>query len=254
MDRPWELEAENWVRWARKPGHDAYWDYAPIFFDEVVPVAGRHTLELGCGEGRVVRDLTTRGHRVVGLDSSPTLLGYAREADPSGRYVLADAARVPFADDAFDLVVAYNSLMDIEDMEAAVREAARVLETSGRLCVCVTHPVNDAGVFASPEPDAPFVIDGSYLGKRPFEATFERDGLEMTFRGWVYRSRTTGGRSSTPVSLSKRSASPQRPTPRSSGTRRNGDGSGFPCSSFSGRSNAEPGRFAGDDGAGSAAQ
>ncbi len=164
MDGPWELEAENWVRWARTPG-DAYWDYAPIFFDEVVPAAGRRTLELGCGEGRVVRDLTTRGHRVVGLDSSPTLLGHAREADPSGRYVLADAARVPFADDAFDLVVAYNSLMDIEDMEAAVREAARVLETSGRLCVCVTHPVNDAGVFASREPDASFVIDGSYLGQ-----------------------------------------------------------------------------------------
>jgi SAM-dependent methyltransferase len=185
VDGPWELEAENWVRWARTPG-DAYWDYAPIFFAEMVPAAGRLTLELGCGEGRVVRDLTTRGHRVVGLDSSPTLLGHAREADPSGRYVLADAARVPFADDAFDLVVAYNSLMDIEGMEAAVREAARVLETNGRLCVCVTHPVNDAGVFASREPDASFVIDGSYLGKRPFEGTFERDGLEITFRGWAY--------------------------------------------------------------------
>jgi SAM-dependent methyltransferase len=183
---PWELEAENWVRWARTPKHDAYWDYAPIFFDEMVPAAGRRTLELGCGEGRVVRDLTTRGHRVVGLDASPTLLGHAREADPSGRYVLADAARVPFADDAIDLVVAYNSLMDIEHMEAAVREAARVLETTGRLCVCVTHPVNDAGVFASREPDAAFVIDGSYLDKRVFEGRFERDGLEITFHGWTY--------------------------------------------------------------------
>ncbi len=186
MDRSWELEAENWVRWARTPGHDAYWDYAPIFFDEMVPAAGRQTLELGCGEGRVVRDLTKRGHRVVGLDASPTLLGHARGSDPSGRYVLADAARVPFTDETFDLVVAYNSLMDIEDMEAAVREAARVLETGGRLCVCVTHPINDAGVFASREPDAAFVIDGSYLDKRPFEGTFERDGLRITFRGWVY--------------------------------------------------------------------
>jgi SAM-dependent methyltransferase len=186
VDRPWELEAENWVRWARTPGHDAYWDYAPIFFDEMVPAAGRRTLELGCGEGRVVRDLTRRGHRVVGLDASPTLLGYARGADPSGRYVLADAARVPFGDDAFDLVVAYNSLMDIEDMESAVGEAARVLETGGRLCVCVTHPINDAGAFASREPDAAFVIDGSYLDKRPFEGTFERDGLRITFHGWVY--------------------------------------------------------------------
>lgn len=152
----------------------------------MVPAAGRRTLELGCGEGRVVRDLTRRGHRAVGLDASPTLLNHAREADPSGRYVLADAVRVPVGDGAFDLVVAYNSLMDIEDMEAAVREAARVLEAGGRLCVCVTHPISDAGAFASREPDAAFVIDGSYLGKRPFEGTFERDGLRITFHGWEY--------------------------------------------------------------------
>jgi SAM-dependent methyltransferase len=100
--------------------------------------------------------------------------------------VLADAARVPFGDGAFDLVVAYNSLMDIEDMEAAVREAARVLETRGRLCVCVTHPIADAGAFASREPDAAFVIDGSYLDKRPFEGTYARGGLRITFRGWAY--------------------------------------------------------------------
>ena len=38
----------------------------------------------------------------------------------------------------------------------------------------------------SREPDAPFVIEGSYFGRRRFERTFERDGLEMTFHGWAY--------------------------------------------------------------------
>jgi ubiquinone/menaquinone biosynthesis C-methylase UbiE len=123
---------------------------------------------------------------VTGIDSSPTLLRYAREADPDGTYELADAARVPFADASFDLVVAYNSLMDVDDMPAAVREAARVLEPAGRFCISVTHPLNDAGVFESTEPDAPFVIRGSYFGRRPFEGHFERDGLQMTFRGWMY--------------------------------------------------------------------
>jgi len=32
----------------------------------------------------------------------------------------------------------------------------------------------------------PFVIRGSYFGRRPFEGRFERDGLRMTLRGWVY--------------------------------------------------------------------
>jgi hypothetical protein len=67
-----------------------------------------------------------------------------------------------------------------------VLEAARVLARDGRFCVCVTHPISDSGCFASRDPEAPFVISGSYLGKRPFEGTFQRNGLSMTFRGWVY--------------------------------------------------------------------
>ena len=186
VESKWEAEAENWVRWARTPNHDAYWVYGPSFFDEIVPPPGRQTLEVGCGEGRVARDLKARGHRVVGVDSSPTLLRYAKNADSDGRYELADAAALPFADGSFDLVVAYNVLIDVSDMPAAVREAARVLEPGGHFCICVTHPLNDAGSFDSDQPDAAFTIRGSYFGRRPFEGRFERAGLQMTFHGWMY--------------------------------------------------------------------
>jgi len=182
----WEQEAEIWVRWTRTPGHDAYWHYRAPFFAHIVPAPGRRTLEIGCGEGRVARDLAQRGHAVTAVDASPTLLRYAREADPAGRYLVADAAALPFPEGAFDLVVAYNALMDIADMPGAVREAARVLEPGGRFCICVTHPLNDAGGFDGPEQHAPFTIRGSYLGHRPHEETFDRDGLRMTFRGWSY--------------------------------------------------------------------
>jgi SAM-dependent methyltransferase len=182
----WERESENWVRWARTPGHDAYWYYAPPFFEQMVPEPGRRTLDLGCGEGRVARDLRQRGHQMIALDSSTTLIGYARREDPAGGYLLADAAALPFADATFDIVVAYNSLMDVQDMPAAVAEAARVLQPGGRLCISVTHPLSDAGSFRGEGPNAPFVIESSYCGRRRFEQTFERDGLRMTFRGWCY--------------------------------------------------------------------
>jgi SAM-dependent methyltransferase len=181
----WEAEAENWIAWARAPGHDEYWYYRERFF-ELVPSAGRRTLDVGCGEGRVARDLAARAHSVVGLDSSPTLVAAAAEAHPGGEYVVGSAEELPFADASFDLVVAYNSLMDVNDMPRAVAEAGRVLEPGGTLCVCVTHPLMDAGRWESPEDDARFVIEGSYFGRRRFEGTVARAGLQMTFRGWCY--------------------------------------------------------------------
>ncbi len=182
----WEEQAQNWAGWARTPDFDAYWKYAPMFF-ELLPPRGARTLEVGCGEGRVSRDLAARGHRVIGLDTSPTLLKLAREAYPRGRYLRADAAALPFAGESFDLVVAYNSLMDVDDMPGSVREAARVLRPGGALCACVTHPMADAGGFESRAGDAPFVIRGSYLGgRRPFELEVERDGQRMHFKGWAY--------------------------------------------------------------------
>ena len=182
----WEAEAENFIAWARTPGHDAYWWYSPGFFEQIVPPPGRATLEVGCGEGRVARDLGARGHRVTGIDASPTLLAAAAEAHAEGEYLVADAAALPFADASFDLVVAYNSLMDVEDMPAAVREAARVLEPGGRFCASVMHPLMDAGRFESREADAPFVVDGSYFERRRVGGTFRRAGLEMTFHSWRY--------------------------------------------------------------------
>jgi SAM-dependent methyltransferase len=182
----WEREASNWAAWARRPGFDAYWTYSPAFF-ELVPHARARTLEVGCGEGRVSRDLAARGHRVTSVDGSPTLIRLARDADSLGTYLVSDAAALPFVADSFDLVVFYNSLMDVDDMEGSVREAARVLRAKGALCACVTHPVSDAGRFESNEADAPFVIEGSYLGRRrSTDIVEEFDGLRMNFKGWAY--------------------------------------------------------------------
>jgi len=181
----WEEQAENWVRWARTPGLDAYDDYVDAFFELCPPPRGL-TLEVGCGEGRVVRDLASLGYTTLGLDLSETLVRHAARADPGGTYIRADARSLPFAEATIDLVVAFNSLMDIEDMPRAVREIARVLRGDGRFCFSVTHPIADAGAFATQTAEAPFVIEGSYLDERDFEATLERDGLPMTFSGWAY--------------------------------------------------------------------
>jgi SAM-dependent methyltransferase len=176
----WEEHAGTWIRWAREPGHDSYWRFHRDVFLELVPPPGRRTLDLGCGEGRLSRDLRALGHDVVGVDASPTMAAAAREADPGHEVVLADAAELPFGDGEFDLVIAFMSLQDVSDYAAAVREAARVLEPGGALCVAIVHPLNSAGEFAGDEPDSPFVISASYLEPSFYTDTVEVRGLDLT--------------------------------------------------------------------------
>lgn len=177
----WDDQAADWIAWARAPDHDSYWRFHRAQFFELVPAAGRATLDVGCGEGRVTRDLHALGHRVVAIDRSDRMIAAARESSPELEFHVADAAALPFADATFDLVIAFMSLQDMENMPTAVAECARVLEPGGRFCLAVVHPLNSAGRFASREADAPFVIDGSYLDESPYVESLERDGLEMTF-------------------------------------------------------------------------
>jgi ubiquinone/menaquinone biosynthesis C-methylase UbiE len=180
LEASWEREAAKWIAWARAPGHDSYWYYREGFL-ALLPPPGRAVLDLACGEGRLTRDLAAAGYSVTGVDSSPSLVEAAREADPAGKYVLADAADLPFDDDCFDLVVAYNSLMDVDSMPAAVSESARVLTAGGHLCFAIVHPLNSAGAFEDGTSESPFVIEGSYLAERRYAETLERSGFEMTF-------------------------------------------------------------------------
>jgi SAM-dependent methyltransferase len=177
----WEDVAADWVRWARAPGHDSYWLFHRERFLELVPPPAELTIDVGCGEGRVSRDLQALGHRVVSIDASPTMIAAAREADPEGDYRLADAAALPLEDGVADLVVAFMSLQDVDDMPAGMREIGRVLRPGGRACIAVVHPLNSAGKFESDDDDSPFVIAGSYLDGGRTVDLFERDGYSMTF-------------------------------------------------------------------------
>jgi SAM-dependent methyltransferase len=105
----------------------------------------------------------------------------ARAADPSFEVHLADAALLPFEDETFDLVVAFMSLQDVDDMEGAIRESARVLEPGGRICLAVVHPINSAGAFDGLDAESPFVIDVSYLDRTYYADDLRRGGLEITF-------------------------------------------------------------------------
>lgn len=158
MARGFEPIADAWVTLVRSEG-GAWFGVNAAAFLERLPPPGRATLEVGCGEGRFGRALVERGHRVTGVEIAPTLAALARE---SFEVVEADAAALPFADGSFDLVVAFMSPMDMEDMAGAVREAARVLEPGRRFSAAIVHPILSAGE------GEPFTIARSYLEPHPY--------------------------------------------------------------------------------------
>jgi ubiquinone/menaquinone biosynthesis C-methylase UbiE len=156
----WTVQADLWAAWAQN-GHED--DVLPQFYDLLPKQRGR-TLDVGCGEGRMSRALRARGYDVVGIDVAPRLVELARERDPEGQYRLAPAEELPFDDRSFDLLVAYNVLMNVDDPATAVRESARVLRTGGRFCISLVHPLASAGVWESGR----FLIS-DYLTERPHE-------------------------------------------------------------------------------------
>lgn len=166
----WERRAAEWTAWARTPGHDVYFTLLnwPAF-ERLLPSPGRLTLDLGCGEGRVGRLLQPVGHRLIGLDSSPSLAALARGSGGYDHVLDADAAAIPVDDGAVDLVVAFMSLHDMDDPAGAIAESARVLEPGGRLCAAIVHPLN-----------RPEHVLGYFEHRRVAEPV-ERDGLTMTF-------------------------------------------------------------------------
>jgi len=181
LSEHWERHAADWTRWAREPDHDSYWRFHRERFFELLPPPGRLTLDVGCGEGRLARDLKECGHHVRAFDASPSLVEAARTADPSLDVRQADAAALPVEDGASDLVVSFMVLMDLDDLAGVVRESARVLEAGGRFCIAITHPINSAGDFEAKEPDSAFVIKESYFEQRRRDLRAERDGLTMPF-------------------------------------------------------------------------
>ena len=177
----WEQEARNWIDWARAPNHDTYWRFHRDRFLALLPAPGKLTVDVGCGEGRLPRDLKTIGHQVIGIDVSQTMIGAAREADPAGDYRCASAGELPLADKSCDLVVAFMSLQDVDDLMTAVAEMGRILVDEGLACIAVVHPLNSAGKFAEESATSPFVIQDTYLDEFTYTDEFSRDGLRMAF-------------------------------------------------------------------------
>lgn len=140
------------------------------------------------GEG-VAGDLAPRAGQVWLADLSLTTLRVARRRDPRLRAAVCDVRRLPYDDASFDAVVSLSTLDHFarrDQIDAALRELARVLASGGRLVVTLDNARNPAVGLRNRLPYAwlrraglvPYPI-GVTLDAAALSDALERAGLDV---------------------------------------------------------------------------
>lgn len=145
----------------------------------VMDCAPRKVLDVGCGEGWLVRELANSGIDALGIDAIPGFIDFAKK-EGGGRFkVLAyEDVSAKALKEKFDLVVCNFSLLGKESVENLFQQFPSILEKGGTLVVQTIHPV--AGVGKSKYEDG--WREGSWAG---FSKSFSDPAP------WYFRTMTT---------------------------------------------------------------
>jgi 2-polyprenyl-3-methyl-5-hydroxy-6-metoxy-1,4-benzoquinol methylase len=143
LTRSWDRNADNWTRVVRGgliPSRRAGTDAAVL--DAIAEYAPKRLLDIGCGEGWLIRAAVARtGCAAVGIDGAAALIEAARTADPASSYHVLDYESFATSDigTGFDVAV-FNYSLFAEDIVPQLRAAASRLAPRGVIVIQTLHP------------------------------------------------------------------------------------------------------------------
>lgn len=143
----WNAMGDEWFELAQT-GESRNFFIMPNMLRFMGDVNGKKILDLGCGEGGYSRELTKKGAQLVSVDCSERAIEYAislakKENLSIEHFVRNSNDLFDIKSEQFDIVLCSMMLMDCEDLDGTLREAARVLKPNGRLFASVLHPCFD---------------------------------------------------------------------------------------------------------------
>jgi hypothetical protein len=110
---------------------------------QAVELQGRDVVDIGCGDGALVRALAKAGANAVGIEVSEAAVERARAKDPANRYLLGGAESIPLPDASVDVAVLMRSLHHVPDPNSAFGELKRVV----RDLVYIAEPLPTGDLF-----------------------------------------------------------------------------------------------------------
>ena len=136
-ERVWQTFAPNAEAYVASESHAGGADLERLV-ELAAPRATDSALDVSTGGGHVALALAPHVARMVASDLTPRMLAAARahisaQGATNVDYVIADAERLPFLDESFDLVTVRIAPHHYANVATAVREMARVLAPGGRL-------------------------------------------------------------------------------------------------------------------------
>jgi ubiquinone/menaquinone biosynthesis C-methylase UbiE len=116
-------------------------DYSPVLRLLLSFVhGGRRILEVGCGSGHWLQQLTKHGYDVVGLDPARNMLQVAKHRSRQLLLVQGYAEAMPWRQKMFDRIFCINAFHHFADQERFLAEARHVLRHGGGILVVGLDP------------------------------------------------------------------------------------------------------------------